>query len=158
PRPRLAVRLRRSGQRRRAVHLLPAAQDRPWPRADDPHAARRRIHDQAGEQLSPGGPVWRRRPQRLSLRARLLWTFLVPLAVVLVLVGVVSTAALRHELIGQVDSQLTSALTRSSSAVGGYDHDDDEGPPPSSGDGDPLGARGQGAGTLVARAHSDGEA
>ena len=100
--------------------------------------------------------MWRRRPQRLSLRARLLWTFLVPLAVVLVLVGVVSTAALRHELIGQVDSQLSSALTRSSSAVGGYDHDDN--PPPSSGNGDPLGARGQGAGTLVARVYGDHQA
>ncbi|NYJ05032.1 sensor histidine kinase [Petropleomorpha daqingensis] len=90
------------------------------------------------------------------MRARLLWTFLVPLGVVLVLVGVVSTAALRHELISQVDSQLTSALARSSSAVGGYDHDD-EGPPPS-GDNDPLAVRGQGAGTLVVRTVADGRA
>jgi two-component system OmpR family sensor kinase len=89
----------------------------------------------------------------LSLRARLLWTFLVPLAVVLVLVGVVSTAALRHELISQVDTQLDSALARSSSAMGGYDHDDAV-PPPSS-DGDPLAVRGQGAGTLVVHIGGD---
>jgi two-component system OmpR family sensor kinase len=97
--------------------------------------------------------VWRKRPQRLSLRARLLWTFLVPLGVVLVLVGAVSTAALRHELISQVDSQLTSALARSSSAVGGGEHDDDS--PPPSGDDDPLAVRGQGAGTLVVRTVDD---
>ena len=69
----------------------------------------------------------RRRPQRLSLRARLLWTFLVPLAVVLFCVGVISTAALRHELVDQVDTQLTAAVARSSSAAGHYDHDGDYG-------------------------------
>jgi two-component system OmpR family sensor kinase len=101
--------------------------------------------------------VWRKRPQRLSLRARLLWTFLVPLGVVLVLVGAVSTAALRHELISQVDSQLNSALARSSSAMGGYDHHDDS-PSPLSGDYDPLAVRGQGAGTLVVRTVGDDRA
>jgi two-component system OmpR family sensor kinase len=92
------------------------------------------------------------RPQRLSLRARLLWTFLVPLAVVLVLVGVVSTASLRSHLVGQVDDRLLAASHRSSQAAGEY------GPPsPGSFDDDRpngpefLGARGQGAGTLGAR-------
>jgi two-component system, OmpR family, sensor kinase len=96
------------------------------------------------------------RPQRLSMRARLLWTFLVPLAVVLVLVGVVSTASLRSQLVGQVDDRLLAASHRSSLAAGEY------GPPPitsdeGSGDNDSpngpefLGARGQGAGTLGAR-------
>jgi two-component system OmpR family sensor kinase len=98
------------------------------------------------------------RPQRLSLRARLLWTFLVPLALVLVLVGVVSTAKLRGQLVGQVDTRLDAALSRSSHAVGDY------GPPlqlPGSvtsgtassgqpGGPDFLGARGQAAGTLGA--------
>jgi two-component system OmpR family sensor kinase len=102
--------------------------------------------------------MWRKRPQRLSLRARLLWTFLVPLAVVLVLVGVVSTAALRHELVGQVDDRLAAAVARSSSAD--HDHDGDRNPD-HDGDGPPsgpefLGARGQGAGTLGARV-VDGE-
>ena len=60
------------------------------------------------------------RPKRLSLRARLLWTFLIPLAFVLVLVGVVSTAKLRDQLVGQVDTRLTSALSRSAHADGGY--------------------------------------
>src|SRR4051794_23154662 len=94
------------------------------------------------------------RPQRLSLRARLLWTFLVPLALVLVLVGVVSTAKLRGQLVGQVDTRLDAALSRSSHAVGGYGpplqlpggDEADDGP----GGPDFLGARGQAAGTLGA--------
>ena len=103
--------------------------------------------------------MWQRRPQRLSLRARLLWTFLLPLAVVLVLVGVVSTAALRHELIGQVDDQLSAAVARGASPTGGYaqvppatpplsaqSRDGDDGP----GGPDFLHKRGQSAGTLGA--------
>ena len=97
-----------------------------------------------------------RRPHRLSLRARLLWTFLVPLAVVLVLVGVVATAALQRQLISQVDSRLGQAVNRSASAAGypgppggrvpqGYTDGDADGGP------DVLGARGQGAGTLAVR-------
>jgi two-component system OmpR family sensor kinase len=91
------------------------------------------------------------RPQRLSLRARLLWTFLVPLAVVLVLVGVVSTAKLRDQLVSQVDSRLQSALSRSAHADLGYLP-----PQPGSlgtqpGGPDFLGVRGQGAGTVGAR-------
>ena len=95
------------------------------------------------------------RPQRLSLRARLLWTFLVPLALVLVLVGAVSTAKLRGQLVGQVDTRLDAALSRSSHAVAG------DGPPlqiPDEGESDDapggpdfLGARGQAAGTLGAQ-------
>ena len=93
---------------------------------------------------------WARRPQRLSLRARLLWTFLVPLAVVLVLVGAVATAALQHQLVHEVDARLSGAVSRTSNAVDGYGppqttpHAADDGP-------DFLGARGQGAGTLGAR-------
>jgi two-component system OmpR family sensor kinase len=96
------------------------------------------------------------RPQRLSLRARLLWTFLIPLAFVLVLVGVVSTAKLRGQLVGQVDTRLTSALSRSAHAddflpppqASGAENENEGGP----GSGpDFLGTRGQGAGTLGAR-------
>ena len=53
----------------------------------------------------PGTPGARHRggmrrpsPRRLSLRARLLWAFLVPLAVVLAVAGVAATTALRSEL------------------------------------------------------------
>jgi two-component system, OmpR family, sensor kinase len=97
----------------------------------------------------PGGLL--RRPHRLSLRARLLWTFLVPLAVVLVLVGVAATAALQRQLYSQVDSRLGQAVNRSANAAGYL------APPPYRVDGDgdggggPLGARGQGAGTLAVR-------
>ena len=96
-----------------------------------------------------------RRPHRLSLRARLLWTFLVPLAVVLVLVGVVATAALQRQLVSQVDSRLARRSTAApapratpgrpaAGAPADTDGDADGGP-------DVLGARGQGAGTLAAR-------
>jgi two-component system OmpR family sensor kinase len=95
--------------------------------------------------------LWPRGPQRLSLRARLLWTFLVPLGVVLVLVGVVATTVLRHQLVHEVDARLKGAVSRTYNAADGYsapaqdtDHDHDDGP-------SFLGARGQGAGTLGAR-------
>ena len=80
--------------------------------------------------------MWPRRPQRLSLRARLLWTFLVPLAVVLVLVGVISTLVLRSQLISQVDVQLSAAVARGSGSYGGnppppdYDYRPRRPPPP----------------------------
>ena len=47
PRPGLELRLRRPGQRRRALHLLPAQEDRRRPRADDPHHARRGLRAEA---------------------------------------------------------------------------------------------------------------
>jgi two-component system OmpR family sensor kinase len=79
------------------------------------------------------------------LRARLLWAFLVPLTVVLVLVAAVATLALRHELVSQVDSQLEPAVTRSTGYGPGWDGDGDHGAPPPG-----LGVRGQSAGTLNA--------
>jgi two-component system, OmpR family, sensor kinase len=85
--------------------------------------------------------------RRLSLRARLLWAFLVPLAVVLSVVGVAATTALRSELVGQVDTELSAAVDRSARAdEGPYDHD-------GRGDAGPqfLLAPGQGDGTLGAR-------
>ena len=57
-----------------------------------------------------------RRAGALSLRARLLWVFLVPLVVVLSVVGVAATAALRSELLHQVDTQLAAAVDRSARA------------------------------------------
>ena len=88
--------------------------------------------------------------RRLSLRARLLWAFLVPLVLVLAVVGTVATAALRQELIGQVDTRLDAAVGRSShaDAVPG-DHGRGAYP---GGDGpDFLAIPGQGDGTLGAR-------
>jgi two-component system OmpR family sensor kinase len=87
-----------------------------------------------------------RRP--LSLRARLLWAFLVPLIVVLAVVGFAATTALRAEQLTQVDAQLHAAVARSAQA--------DHGPggphlPASYGGPDFLSVRGQGNGTLGAR-------
>jgi two-component system, OmpR family, sensor kinase len=82
---------------------------------------------------------------RLSLRARLLWAFLVPLALVLAVVGLTSTAALRSELLAEVDTRLAAAVDRSAHADGhdlpGWD--DGEAP-------DFLVVPGQGDGTLGA--------
>jgi two-component system, OmpR family, sensor kinase len=95
--------------------------------------------------MTPNGP----RARRLSLRVRLLWAFLVPLVVVLPVVGVAATTALRSELVGQVDTQLAAAVDRSASAdqAHGDDGYDDPGP------GFLLAPR-QGDGTLV---HPDAE-
>ncbi len=88
-----------------------------------------------------------RRPsaRRLSLRTRLLCAFLVPLAVVLAVVGVAATTALRSELVGEVDARLAAADERST-------HADQVPWDDAAGDGGPgfLLAPGQGDGTLGA--------
>ncbi|SNS31245.1 two-component system, OmpR family, sensor kinase [Geodermatophilus saharensis] len=93
------------------------------------------------------------RARRWSLRTRLLCAFLVPLAVVLAVVGVAATTAVRGELLGQVDHRLSAAVDRSAQAdegpggpgwPGGWPGWDDEGP-------DFLVVPGQGDGTLGAR-------
>ncbi|HEV7212726.1 MAG TPA: HAMP domain-containing sensor histidine kinase [Blastococcus sp.] len=97
--------------------------------------------------------------RRLSLRARLLWAFIVPLVVVVSVVGVAATTALRVEQLAQVDSQLATAVDRSARADESSDGDADNAPstPPHGGAGStPAGpaflfARGQGDGTLGAR-------
>ncbi|RBY83893.1 two-component sensor histidine kinase [Geodermatophilus sp. TF02-6] len=82
----------------------------------------------------------------MSLRARLLCAFLVPLVGVLAVVGAAATAALYRELLGQVDTQLAAAVDRSARAdeAPGAVRRDDVGP-------DFLLAPGQGDGTLGAR-------
>ena len=98
------------------------------------------------------------RPRRLTLRARLLWAFLVPTLLVLVLVGVVSTTALRRELVQQVDNRLQDAIYRSETfqrQQPGYGGTTAPAPPsassmPTSPGPAFLGARGQGEGTLGA--------
>ena len=92
---------------------------------------------------------WRR---KWSLRTRLLWAFLVPLVVVLAVVGLAATAALRAEQLTQVDSQLRAAVDRSARADLGPDGDLDNGPVAGAGGGpDFLYTRGQGDGTLGVR-------
>ncbi|MEU2347115.1 HAMP domain-containing sensor histidine kinase [Modestobacter sp. NPDC049651] len=54
------------------------------------------------------------------MRARLLWAFVVPLALVLVLVGVVSTTVLRGHLVDQVDARLAQAQDRALHAAVRY--------------------------------------
>jgi two-component system OmpR family sensor kinase len=110
--------------------------------------------------MTPSTPPRSRRRRRLSLRARLLWAFLIPLVVVLTLVGLGATTVLQRELTGQVDTRLAAAVGRSSNAdkapgsgaalpspVPGTDDDGPHGKGPP----DFLSARGQGDGTLGAR-------
>ncbi|WP_110007814.1 sensor histidine kinase [Geodermatophilus normandii] len=103
-----------------------------------------------------------RRARPRSLRARLLWAFLVPLAVVLAVVGTAATAAVRGELLGQVDDRLAAAVDRSAHADGGPrdgeagdgEAGDGEAGDGEAGDGDGpdfLLVPGQGDGTLGAR-------
>src|SRR5215212_5572073 len=100
-----------------------------------PHRSGRRIP------LEPAAP------RRLSLPARLLWAFVIPLVLVLSVVGVAATAALRQELVGQVDTRLAAAVDRSFLAAGKDDagHSDWDGDGP-----DFLITPGQADGTLGA--------
>ncbi|SFT56797.1 two-component system, OmpR family, sensor kinase [Geodermatophilus amargosae] len=92
-----------------------------------------------------------------SLRARLLWAFLVPLALVLAVVGTAATAAVHGELLGQVDDRLAAAVDRSAhadGAPGDGEAGDGEAGDGEAGDGDGpdfLLVPGQGDGTLGAR-------
>jgi two-component system OmpR family sensor kinase len=111
--------------------------------------------------MTPPAPPLPRSRRRLSLRARLLWAFLIPLVVVLAVVGIGATVALQKELTGQVDQRLAAAVGRSSNADrgpgngGAPDSGGQHGDPDGDGDGyggpDFLSARGQGDGTLGAR-------
>ncbi|MEN3304195.1 MAG: hypothetical protein V7603_397, partial [Micromonosporaceae bacterium] len=55
-----------------------------------------------------------------SLRTKLLVAFVVPLVAVLALVGLVSTAALRSQLVQQVDERLENAGYRATEAAQEY--------------------------------------
>jgi two-component system OmpR family sensor kinase len=100
--------------------------------------------------------------RRLSLRARLLWVFLVPLVAVLGVVGVAATTALRHQLFSQVDAQLAAADDRSARAdelptAAGQLPTQPGGGGPGHGDGDHDGAPGHGGpGFLSAPGQGDG--
>ena len=66
-----------AGDGRRALHLLPAQEDRRRPRADDPHRARRRLHAEGRRMTKPGDPghaaasrARRRRTRPTRCRAR----------------------------------------------------------------------------------------
>ena len=124
PRPGLELRLRRSGERRGALHLLPAQEGRRRPYADDPHDAWGGVCPQA-RSLSPRpGPVHHcfQRCSRTTLTGRLVLTSIALVAGVSLVVGVVTTLALRSFLIERLDDQLAEAYGR---AEGVYPGDSD---------------------------------
>ena len=103
----------------------------------------------------PPQPASRPRPRRLSLRARLLLAFLVPLVIALALVGAVATASVHRELVSQVDARLQDAIDRSSTADRGAHGED---PPSPSTDGDEADSDGYaGPGFLTARGQEPGQ-
>ena len=92
--------------------------------------------------------------RRLSLRARLLWAFLVPLVVVLAVVGVaVDRGAARTSCSARSTRQLDAAVGRSAPRADAAPRRPTAAAPTRRGPGGPdfLAARGQGAGTLGAR-------
>src|SRR3954468_16411458 len=100
PGPGLELRLRRPGQRRGALHLLPAQEGRRRSPPDDPHHARRGLRAQAGR------PV---RNAFASLTSRLVLTVVALVVLVAVLIGVAATAALAGRLTHQLDDALRAA-------------------------------------------------
>src|SRR5699024_7876837 len=107
PGPCLELRLRRAGQHRRAVRLLPAQEDRLRPCPHDPHAA-------WGWLPAQTRPVslTRLRPSQWTLRRRILLAVLALLAVVLTLTVVLSTASVERVLTDRLDRQLAAAAER----------------------------------------------
>jgi two-component system OmpR family sensor kinase len=95
--------------------------------------------------------------RRLSLRARLLVAFLVPTVLVLGVVGLVSTLTLRHQLVTQVDEELSGAGYRALMYADDYDDRPQPpgGQPPAGGDPEDFGGPGQGEGTVVAYLDGD---
>ena len=105
--------------------------------------------------------------RRLSLRTKLLLAFLVPLALILLLVGFVATASQRQQLISQVDAQLSATADRASRAdqpspdertLPDGEAPTDRGPSPVDDDRPGfLYAPGQGEGTLGVRIEAGGD-
>ncbi len=116
PRPGLELRLRRSRGGRRAVHLVPAQEDRRPRPGDDPHRARSRLFDQAGR----GGPVRKGgRVKRWSLSTRLTVGIVGLLAVLALAIGAVTVTAVRGQLVARLDNLLLAASERTANAVSG---------------------------------------
>ena len=96
PRPGLAVRLRRPGQRRRALHLLPPQEGRRRPRADDPHHAGRGLRAEAGVVT----------PALRTLTARLVAVAVLLVALPALLIGTATTLAMRRTSTGRLDADV----------------------------------------------------
>ena len=141
PRSRMELRLRRPGPRRRAVHQLPAQEDRLRARAPDPHGARRRVRVEAtGLIVTPYAPARLAGPSpAVAGSADAAWPvvsagLLALLALACATVGVVTYAHLRTVLISGLNAQLSSANQRYVDCL--------QAPPPGSQDGDHVGHQG----------------
>ena len=164
PRPGLALRLRRAGQRRRALHLLPAQEDRRRPRADDPHHARSRLRPEAGLSDVVGRPG-RRWPR--TLLSRLVVTSVALVVLSAAVIGVLATLLTRSYLLDRLDDDVRASLARvTQGPPPGVMTDPSGSPqtPPVDGDGDADAGRsgredsfrGAAPGTLTASVDADG--
>src|SRR5690606_37852871 len=97
-RPRLAVRLQRRRERRRNLHQLPAQEDRRPRAAPDPDGARLRVLAAARDGLGT-----------MSIKTRLVIAISLLVTVALVIIGGVTVAVTRAQMIERVDQALASA-------------------------------------------------
>src|SRR5579875_1511242 len=97
PGPGVELRLRRAGARGRAVHQLPAQEDRRRPGPADPHGPRRRLRAQASGLMSGGRPGLKR-PRTRWLAGRTLSARLIA--------GVVTYLAVQGSMVSALDTQL----------------------------------------------------
>ncbi len=159
PGPGVELRLRRAGERCRALHLLPAQEDRRRADADDPHHAWRGVRPQAGGLSRAVSPVMSTvmstvkrllTPSRWTLRTRLVAALTAVSLLVCAVVATVTLLALHNSLTNQLDEQLGAAARRTASAErppDGARHRLSDLPGPLTF----LGAPGTGVGTLGAR-------
>src|SRR5262249_3329330 len=122
PRPRVELRLRRGGERRRGVRLLPAPQGRHDGAAAPAHVARCRLRAAGAERRMSESRAtsWAaRKPLRVKPGAALIAL----LALGITVSGVAAWFAMRGYLVGQVDQNLVGAPAGLVQQVGGaLDH------------------------------------
>ena len=122
PRRGLELRLRRPGQHRGPLRVVPAQEDRRRPHPDAAHRARRRLHAAARgvstTEPSTGGPTPAERGRApWTLRRRLVVGIAGVVAAVLLGTGLLSIAVLSSSTNAVADTQLTASLSALSRSV-----------------------------------------
>src|SRR6185437_12951453 len=117
PRPGMELRLRRPGARRRALHQLPAQEDRRGPGTAYPHRARRRVRAEAGRLATRRvgcrsmtvKSLLSRSTFPRTLRGRLITGLVSLLAIACASVGIVTYLAVQGALSRELNANLQSA-------------------------------------------------
>src|SRR5580700_8731097 len=118
PGPGVELRLRWPGPRGRAVHQLPAQEDRRRPRAADPHRPRRRLRTEAGElvparAVRPHGRLarWAGVLSYRTISGKLIIGLVVLFGLASVVISVVTAQSLNNSLMSSLRAQVQSATT-----------------------------------------------